>query len=426
MKKTILALVFASGLTTLTAQTEEKDQSTQNNFNKWSIEVSGGFNKPLKPFTNGYYTSIISPYVIDLGARYMFNNKFGLKADFGYNNFTNKESSKDFSTDYYRVDFQGILNLGRIMNFENFTQSFGLLAHAGTGLSKASFDNTTKKDVMINFISGITAQIKLSNRISLTGDFSAIINTKQDFALDGSGPAPFANGSTVKSGLLLNGTVGLSFSLGKYQKHADWYVQSIVDTDEFAALTKKVNDIESTMQDADKDGVPDYLDQEPNTITGVMVNTKGQSIDVNRNNIPDELESYLQKTYGDNSETTVIARNNESIKRLINSGYICAYFDYNSTTASNDSTDGINFILTYLRNNPSASVDIVGHADELGKTAYNDKLASTRANAIKDILVKSKIDASRVSIISAGEDTSVDKTSDGARKLVRKVTFTVK
>jgi OOP family OmpA-OmpF porin len=32
--------------------------------------------------------------VADLGVRYMFNNKFGLKADFGYNNF---EGKKQFS-----------------------------------------------------------------------------------------------------------------------------------------------------------------------------------------------------------------------------------------------------------------------------------------------------------------------------------------
>lgn len=421
MKKTIFALVFASGLTTLTAQTET-EQSTENNFNRWTIEVAGGVNKPVKPMTAGYFTSAPSPFVVDLGARYMFNNKFGLKADFGYNKFTSKDSSKDFDTDYYRFDVQGVANLGRIMNFEDFTQTFGLLAHAGTGLAQASFDNTRGNDLMVNFIAGLTAQIKLSNRIALTGDFSAIINTKQDAAFDGYS----TNKSSVSSGQLLNATIGLSYSLGKYEKHADWYAQPIVDVNEFAALTKKIADIESTMQDTDKDGVPDYLDQEPNTIAGIMVNTKGQSIDVNKNNIPDELESYLQKTYGDNSESTVIAKNNESVKRLINTGYICAYFDYNSTTASNDSTDGINFVLTYLRNNPSASVDIIGHADELGKTAYNDKLATARANSIKDILVKSKIDASRVNVISAGEDTSVDKSSNGARKLVRKVTFTVK
>jgi outer membrane protein OmpA-like peptidoglycan-associated protein len=421
MKKTILALVFASGLTTMTAQTET-EQNTKNNFNRWTIEVAGGVNKPVKPMTTKYFTSAPSPFVVDLGARYMFNNKFGLKADFGYNKFTSKSTSKDFDTDYYRFNIQGVANLGRMMNFENFTQTFGLLAHAGFGAAQASFDSAAGNDITLNAIAGITAQIRLSNRITLTGDFSTIISVKQDVAFDGYS----GNGSNISSGQLLNGTIGLSFSLGKYSKHADWYVQSIVDTDEFAALTKKVTDIESTMQDADKDGVPDYLDQEPNTITGVMVNTKGQSIDVNKNNIPDELESYLQKTYGDNTESTVIARNNETIKRLINSGYICAYFDYNSTTPSDDSTDGINFILTYLRNNPSASVDIVGHADELGKTTYNDKLSATRANTIKDILVKSNIDASRVNVTAAGEDTSVDKASDGARKLVRKVTFTVK
>lgn len=421
MKKTIFALVFASGLTTLTAQTET-EQNTKNNFNRWSIEVAGGVNKPVKPMTTGYFTSAPSPFVIDLGARYMFNNKFGLKADFGYNKFTSKSSSKDFDTNYYRFDIQGVANLGRIMNFEDFTKTFGLLAHAGFGAAQASFDSASGNDITLNAIAGVTAQIKLSNRITLTGDFSTIISVKQDAAFDGYS----ANGSSLSSSQLLNGTIGLSFSLGKYSKHADWYVQPVVDTDEFAALSKKVADIESTMQDADKDGVPDYLDQEPNSIAGIMVNTKGQTIDVNKNNVPDELESYLLKTYGDNSETTIIAKNNEAIKMLINSGYICAYFDYNLIEPSSDSTDGINFILTYLRNNPSSSVDIFGHADELGKTEYNDKLAIARANKIKDILVKSKIDASRVNVISAGEDTSVDKASDGARKLVRKVTFMVK
>nr|WP_315197810.1 OmpA family protein [uncultured Flavobacterium sp.] len=422
MKKTILALVFASGLTTLTAQTEETDQSKENDFNRWSIEVAGGLNKPVKPMTNGYFTAAPSPFVVDLGARYMFNNKFGLKADFGYNSLTDKDGSKDFDTKYYRFDVQGVANLGRILNFESFTQTFGLLAHAGLGLAQTNFDNSRKNELMGNVISGVTAQIKLSNKIALTGDFSTILNVKQDAAFDGYS----TNGSSVSSGLLLNATIGLTFYLGKNEKHADWYAKPIVDVNEFAALTKKMADIESSMQDTDKDGVPDFIDQEQNTIAGVMVNTKGQSIDVNKNSIPDELESYLQKTYGDNTESTVIARNNESIKRLINSGYICAYFDYNSTTPSDDSTDGINFILTYLRNNPSASVDIIGHADELGRTEYNDKLSTARSNTIKNILVKSNIDASRVNVIAGGEDTSVDKASDGARKLVRKVTFTIK
>ena len=111
---------------------------------------------------------------------------------------------------------------------------------------------------------------------------------------------------------------------------------------------------------------------------------------------------------------------------MINGGYVATYFDFNKSTPTNVSTEGTDFILTYLRNNPSASVDIIGHADELGRSAYNDKLSNARATTIKNTLVKANIAASRLNVIAAGEDTSVNKDSDAARKLVRRVTFMVK
>ena len=82
--------------------------------------------------------------------------------------------------------------------------------------------------------------------------------------------------------------------------------------------------------------------------------------------------------------------------------------------------------MTYLRTNPTATIDIIGHADEIGSSEFNQKLALNRAEAVKAILVKAKIDPTRLNVISKGEDASVDKDSDGARKLVRRVTFKVK
>ena len=133
----------------------------------------------------------------------------------------------------------------------------------------------------------------------------------------------------------------------------------------------------------------------------------------------------MDKTYGGKS-TIVTPTNDELVKALINDGYVTTYFDYNKSTPTNVSTEGIDFILTYLRNNPSASVDIIGHADELGRTEYNDKLSTARANSVKNTLMSAKIDGSRLNIVPAGEDTSVDKNSDVARRLVRRVTFKVK
>ena len=52
-------------------------------------------------------------------------------------------------------------------------------------------------------------------------------------------------------------------------------------------------------------------------------------------------------------------------------------------------------------------------------------MSQSRAESVKSILVKAGIDASRLNVVSVGEDTSVDKDSEGARKLVRRVTFKV-
>ncbi len=418
MKKIILTFIFASAMTTLSAQTET-EKSTTSDFNKWSIEVSGGFNKTQRPMTAGYSTATPSPYVADLGVRYMFNNKFGLKADFGYNSFQGKNNTIDFDTKYYRADIQAVANLGRIMSFENWTNTIGLLGHAGFGLAQLEDQNSAVKDRMGNFMAGVTGQIRLSNRIALTGDFTTILNASQNYAFD----AASTSGARGFSGILFNGTVGLTVYLGSNTKHADWTVDNGSQID---VLRDKIAAIEAKMLDNDNDGVANYLDVEPNTAAGAIVDTKGKSIDSNNNNVPDEVENYILKNYGSASDKSPVLSNNELIKNLINSGYVATYFDFNKSTPTNVSTEGIDFILNYLRNNPSASVDIVGHADELGKSAYNDKLSNARAENVKKVLSKAGIAASRLNVIAAGEDNSVAKDSDNARKLVRKVTFRVK
>jgi hypothetical protein len=61
------------------------------------------------------------------------------------------------------------------MNFETWTNTVGLLAHTGFGLgflktAKVALYSNNEK---VNFIAGIT-QIKLSERVALTADFTTI------------------------------------------------------------------------------------------------------------------------------------------------------------------------------------------------------------------------------------------------------------
>jgi len=177
------------------------------------------------------------------------------------------------------------------------------------------------------------------------------------------------------------------------------------------------------MNDTDKDGVPDYLDVENNSIAGVAVDTKGRMVDLNKNGIADELERYVNTTV-----STAAEKNNsgEVVKRLINEGYVSVFFDFNSSKPTPASTQNLSFILTYLKQNPDASVDITGYADEIGPSDVNQALSEKRANTVRNTLINAGINASRLNIIPAGEDASVDKDSDAARRLVRRVMFKMK
>lgn len=78
------------------------------------------------------------------------------------------------------------------------------------------------------------------------------------------------------------------------------------------SLKITIGHIETSMNDTDKDGVPDYLDVEKNSIAGAMVDTKGIIIDRNMNGIADDIEKYLAQFENvKSSEKLIVANNNE-------------------------------------------------------------------------------------------------------------------
>ena len=186
-------------------------------------------------------------------------------------------------------------------------------------------------------------------------------------------------------------------------------------------MEARVAELETMMNDTDRDGVPDYLDVEPNSITGVAVDTKGRAVDMNNNGIPDEIESYIEKVKGNQT-----AKEGQSIEDIINGGYVNVYFDTASSKPRADSYAAINFVVQYLKSNPGTSVEVIGYADEIGTSEYNDKLSAARASFVKDVIIKAGVDASRLVDVAKGEDASVDVNSPYARKLVRRVTFKLK
>ncbi|WP_163398768.1 OmpA family protein [Flavobacterium fluviatile] len=412
---TFLLLSFMASAQTMPAPSTEPsiDNSV---YNKWSIELNGGVNKPMYRMSPGYFTEALNPFHVDLGARYMFNPKFGLKLDFGYDQFKEADDYPEFKSQYYRTSLQGVINLGRTLNFETWTNTFGLLLHGGFGAAMLkSDDGFDGEDYMANGILGLTGQVRLGNRVALTADLTGVVNALQNWNFDGMGPTS----TGAIDGVILNASLGLTFYLGKHARHADW----VGEEDRIDEIDRRLSLIETGLLDSDKDGVADLYDLEPNSVTGVAVNTKGQSIDNNQNGVPDELESYLEKTYGVKSDGIAT---NTTVEQLINDGYVNVYFDFNSSKPTTASLSGIDFLVKYLKNNPNKTADVVGYADEIGSSSYNVELSRKRAEAVKQVAVNAGIDASRLNVIANGEDTSVNKDSKEARQIVRRVSFQVK
>lgn len=441
MKKILLLLsIMFLSVAASNAQVADTTGVLVDSYNKWSIELSVGQSKGVKPYADGYYSSNPEKFFgrlqansFGLGARYMVSPKFGVKADLAYDVLNNDKSTESlpFKMEQFRLGFHGVANAIRLFGVEEAAGRFGLLLHGGIQFSRM----TSKTENIIEndhnngvteynggIVLGFSPQFRVTKTIAIIGDFSVLSNYRQHFNWDGT----YSDNSNNLSGQMITTSLGLSFSFGNEKIHGDWAIIQDKNKEQLENLDNRLGEMETMMNDTDKDGVPDYLDVENNSLAGVAVDTKGRMVDMNKNGVPDELEKYLDRTISTSITQSEKTTNGEMLAKLINDGYIAVYFDTNKSKPTSASTENIAFIRTYLKNNPTATVDISGFADEIGKTDKNDKLSNDRAENIKNTLIKAGIDGSRITINASGEDNSVDPESGQARNLVRRATFKVK
>ena len=419
----IIKLALCAGILfplALAAQNKEEIELKQ--FNSWSVEINAGMNNAIAPFGEGYSASNESKFWtprinhFDLGVRYMLTSKFGIKLDLANDKISNAEgsSSLPFETQQYRVGLQGVINAGSLMGFDEFTKTIGLLIHAGVQASlltpKTGFNkDVTEKNGGILF--GVTPQVKLSNNLALTVDFTVISNQRQHFAWDGSTSAQSNN----LNGQMYNTSLGLTYSFGKHETHADW-VAPINTAEKVAEINKRMDTVEQLMNDTDRDGIVDHLDKQNNTPTGVAVDSKGRFIDANNNGTPDEMEPNKGVTQAnDNGKNNGNGSNadNNVLKSLIENGYVNVYFDVNQDVPNAGSTNSVFQIIEYLKAYPQSKITLSGFADVRGDEKSNQDLSKRRAENVRQLVIDSGIDASRINSSPQGVDKNTPASKTG-------------
>ncbi|HVO47758.1 MAG TPA: OmpA family protein [Steroidobacteraceae bacterium] len=132
-----------------------------------------------------------------------------------------------------------------------------------------------------------------------------------------------------------------------------------------------------TPPDSDHDGVPDAIDQCPNTPPGVQVDAVGCPI---------------------KGSVTLEGVN----------------FEHNSADLTEASHAPLDDVATGLKKHPRLKVEIQGHTDSTGTPAYNLKLSQRRADSVRDYLVQQGVSADQLVTKGYGQAQPVASNASAA------------
>ncbi len=88
------------------------------------------------------------------------------------------------------------------------------------------------------------------------------------------------------------------------------------------------------------------------------------------------------------------------------------YFDFDKYNLSSRSIQTLRGVISSMKDNPSLTLVLEGHADERGTREYNLALGQRRAESVADYLETRGIDRSRLLIKSYGEESPAVSASN--------------
>ncbi len=102
------------------------------------------------------------------------------------------------------------------------------------------------------------------------------------------------------------------------------------------------------------------------------------------------------------------------------------FFDTNKSILRPESFEELDKVVDFMNENPSITIEIGGHTDDVGSDDYNKNLSQGRAEAVRQYVVDNGIDAGRITALGYGESQpEVPNTSAENRQTNRRVEFKV-
>jgi outer membrane protein OmpA-like peptidoglycan-associated protein len=119
-----------------------------------------------------------------------------------------------------------------------------------------------------------------------------------------------------------------------------------------------------------------------------------------------------------------IAREGDKLYVALPSGIL---FDVDKKEIKPTARDSIAQAAEVLVKYPDTYITVEGHTDSTGTSEYNQKLSESRADAVRDMLMRDGVPASRLSSKGYGESAPIaDNSTPDGRQLNRRVQLEIR
>ncbi|MCB0631867.1 MAG: OmpA family protein [Saprospiraceae bacterium] len=194
-------------------------------------------------------------------------------------------------------------------------------------------------------------------------------------------------------------------------------LSSCVSIQKYRYLERRVTILEKSLQDSDKDGVIDGIDQEDHTPDNAEVDTKGRTLDSDKDGVPNyrDREPYDPPRTGEEVDDDGVVVNRlprpgtgtngvteERVREIVDevlsgfnlsSGSTLAewflpmiHFGAGSSKIEYNDYGTLASVGRVVTHNPEIRLVVEGHADDTGPTNFNNYLSYQRAKAVVDHL----------------------------------------
>ncbi|WP_198661629.1 OmpA family protein [Lewinella sp. IMCC34183] len=237
------------------------------------------------------------------------------------------------------------------------------------------------------------------------------------------------------------GGISFNFNLGNPETHTEpryWTNAFTPVKEDIATLNRRVDEATT---DSDGDGIPDNMDQEPNTPAEATVDSRGRTLDSDGDGVPDYRdqepffppretervdengvvmeridaplsESEVQGMI-DNSMNDAMEQINNNNRTRINMEGGAIYlpmitFPLNGAEVTYDDYGVLASIARVMQANPGMTLIVRGYTDQTGDPDYNQRLSYRRALNVINLLVDNNgIARDRLILQYRGEDEAI-------------------